>query len=274
MAARRVVVTGAGSGIGRAVAERLARDGDRVLGTVRSAERAAELTRAAGAAGLPLRFAPLELTEPASVAELVAAVEADGGVDVLVLNAGCGVFGSVEELDDAVVARQFAVNLLGPLTLARRLLPLLRARRGRVIWVGSLAGRLALPFQAHYSATKAAIAAVSDALRMELAPFGVSVTCVEPADVATGFTTARERCAPAGSPYADRVGRCLAAVERGEVAAPGPERVGRRIARLSRSRCPPARLPVGPFAGAIALLHRLLPDRAREWLVRRTYRVG
>jgi short-subunit dehydrogenase len=196
-----------------------------------------------------------------------------GGVDAVVHNAGFGVFGSVEELDEAASARQFDVTLLGPLALTRRLLPGLRARRGRVVFIGSLAGRLSLPFQAHYSATKAAIAALSDALRMELRPHGVTVTCVEPGDFATGFTAARELYSPDGSPYRGALARCHAAAERTERQAPGPDVVARVVSRLLRRRNPPARRPVGRLARTICLLHRLLPDRLRERLVRSTYGV-
>lgn len=270
---RVVLVTGAGSGIGRAIAERMARDGDRVIATVRSAERASALTEEATDQGLPLVYRALELTSQESVAALAAWLEAEGRLDVLVHNAGFGVFGAVEEVSEDATERQFTVNLLGPLALTRRLLPLLRALRGRVVWIGSLAGRLALPFQAHYSATKAAIASMSDALRMEVAPFGVAVTCVEPGDFATGFTDARQSLVPEGSPYAERMARCYETIEGQERGGPSPEWVARVVAKISRMRRPPARRPVGRWARTICFLHRLLPDRVREWLLRSTYRV-
>jgi len=272
-APRQALVTGAGSGIGRAIALHLAREGLRVVGTVRSADRAAALTAEAARDDLPLRYLPLELSAAESREALAAALEAEGGPDVVVHNAGFGVFGSVEEVDGAAAGRQFEVTFFGPLALTRRLLPALRARRGHVIFIGSLAGRLSLPFQAHYSATKAAIASLSDALRMELRPLGVKVTCVEPGDFATGFTDAREPCVPDGSPYAEPLARCHAAVERTERGAPSPEAVARVVGRLLRRRNPPARRPVGRWARTICLMHRLLPDRLRERLVRSTYGV-
>lgn len=271
---RNILVTGAGSGIGREVAEQLARRGDRVTGTVRQAERARTLSEEAARAGLSLRFVPLELSNLDEVASLAAQLSADGGVDVLVHNAGFGVFGPVEEVALEAAQRQFAVNVFGPLELTRLLLPALRARRGRIIWIGSLAGRIALPFQAHYSATKAAIAALSDALRIEVAPHGVRVTCVEPGDFSTGFTDARTVTRAENSPYREALDRCLAAVDDQERGGPKPEWVGRVVDGLSRMEQPPARRPVGEWARTMCGLLRVLPDRVRERIVRSHYRQG
>jgi len=267
-----ILVTGAGGGVGRSIAERLARAGHRVIGTVRSAESAAALNDAARAAGLDLSYCRLEYPSAADVDALVRDVESRGRLDVLVNNAGSGVFGAVELVGAGDAAQQFAVNLFGPLELTRRLLPSLRASRGRVIWIGSLAGRISLPFQSHYSATKASVAAISDAMRMELKPLGVQVGCVEPGDFATGFTDARTIVDPAGSAYQPAQDRCLRAVEQQERSGPAPERVARLVERLCQVRRMPARAPVGEFARTMCVALRLLPDRVREWAVRRVYR--
>lgn len=269
--ARRVFVTGAGGGLGRAIAEHFARGGDRVVGTVRDEARAVALTVAAGQSGLPLEYWALDLASPASVQRCGRRLVDTGGVDILVHNAGFGVFGPIEEVESEAALRQFAVNLLGPLDLTRAALPTLRQRHGQVVWIGSLAGRVALPFQGHYSATKAAVAAVSDAMRLELQPHGVRVTCVEPGDFATGFTDARERAGGAGSPYQDVSARCLAAVEKQERGGPSPAWVARVVHQLSRLTDPPARRPVGQGARTMALLLRWLPDRVRERAVRWHY---
>jgi NAD(P)-dependent dehydrogenase (short-subunit alcohol dehydrogenase family) len=271
--AKTILVTGAGSGFGRAIAERLGRGGHSVVGTVRDAGRAGELTRQAAAGGLPLRYLPLDLASPEQVAATAAVFEREGRLDVLVHNAGAGVFGAVEDVGPDLAQHQFAVHLLGPLDLTRRLLPLLRSARGQVIWIGSLAGRISGPFQAHYSATKAAVASVSDALRMELAPHRVRVTCVEPGDFATGFTAARTAVDARRSVYAERHARCLERAEAAERRGPGPERVAAAVERLCRMSRPPARRPVGPGAGTMCLLLRLVPDRVREAVVRRHYGV-
>ena len=176
-------------------------------------------------------------------------------------------------MDAVAVARQFAVNVFGPLALTQLLLPGLRARRGCVIWVGSLAGRIPLPFQAHYSATKAAVATISDAMRLELRPHGVRVTCVEPSDFATAFTTARAVTVPAGSPYADVSRRCLREVEKQENGAPDPDWVARVIEKVARHRSPPARVPVGRNARLICFLLGVLPAALAERMIAAHYKV-
>ena len=270
---RRVLVTGAGGGIGAAIARRMAQAGYRVVATVRDARRAGQLSDEYARAGLNIVYLPLELTDEHQVEAVASRVEAEGGADVLVHNAGFGVFGAVEEVDAIPAARQFAVNVFGPLALTRHLLPGLRARRGHIIWIGSIAGRIALPFQAHYSATKAAIASISDAMRAELAPHGVRVTCVEPSDFATGFTDARCRAPHADSVYAAALDRCLKEVEHQERTAPHPEWVARVVQEVAESRNPPPRRPVGSNARTICFLLGLMPARLAERMIRWHYRV-
>lgn len=272
-AARRVLVTGAGSGIGRAVADRLAAAGHVVFGSVRDAERARALTEAAREAGVGLTYLALDLSSARQVEAVAQQVLADGGVDVLINNAGYGVFGAVEEVTADEVARQFEVNLLGPIQLTRLLLPALRRRGGRIIWIGSLAGRQSLAFQAHYSATKAGVAAMSDALRMELRPLGVQVTCVEPGDIATGFTDARMNAGSAASPYASRAARCLSAVEREERGAPGPQCVARVVERLVTRRRLPSRVPVGRLGRTTCLFLRVMPHSVGQSVARQRYKI-
>lgn len=286
--ARRVLVTGAGSGLGRAIAEHLASRGDHVVGTVRDPGRASALTAERTGLGLAsdmrtgalpsaaslsgaLSFASLELSEKTHIDALADRMLADGGVDVLVHNAGFGVLGPVEEVDDEEVERQLAVHVFGPLRLTRRLLPSLRERRGRILWMGSLGGRIALPFQAHYSASKAAIASLSDALRIELSPHGVQVCCIEPGDFATGFTESRRCVGQESSPYREQVRRCREAVERTERDGADPRWVARVVDEVSRRNRMPARVPVGRWAKTIALMRRMLPDAAAERAVRAIY---
>jgi NAD(P)-dependent dehydrogenase (short-subunit alcohol dehydrogenase family) len=270
---RDILVTGAGSGIGLAIAEHLARLGDRVTGTVRDADRARRLTDDAHHRGLSLRYEPLELSRPGEIEALVERIEARGGIDAVVHNAGFGIFGPAEEIEDEAMLHQFEVNLFGPLRLNRRLLPSLRSRRGRVVWIGSMAGRFALPFQAHYSASKAAMAAFSDAMRLELDAFGVRVTCIEPGDFATPFTEARRDLTPASSPYAPWAGPCLEAAQSQEREGPGPAWVARAVEVVLRQDNPPGRLPVGRWARTLCLLQGWLPDRLTELVMRGMFRL-
>ena len=131
----------------------------------------------------------LDVRDETAVGRGVAEVIAHAGrIDALVLCAGYSVFGSIEELPLEKAREQIETNLIGTLVPLRAVLPVLReARRGRVVIVGSLAGRAPIPFQAHYSATKAALDALTLALRIEVAPFGIGVSLVEPGDINTPF---------------------------------------------------------------------------------------
>jgi short-subunit dehydrogenase len=270
--AQRILVTGAGSGIGQAIANRLAAAGHAVVGTVRDPERAQALTDAAQQTGLALNFVPLDLALRESIETAAGRVLENGPVDVLVNNAGFGLFGPVEDAGAEEVARQFEVNLLGPIQLTRLLLPSLRERKGRIIWIGSLAGRQSLPFQGHYSATKAAVAAVSDALRMELRPLGVLVACVEPGDISTGFTDARVGTKAASPAYAAAAARSRAAVEHEERGAPGPDCVARAVERLVACRRVPTRVAVGRLSRTTTVFLRLVPHALGQFAVRVLYR--
>ena len=265
MMARRILVTGAGSGLGRSIALAFVARGDEVFATVRDPERAQELTSETPG----VTYLPMELTSESSRRELMETV---GALDVLVNNAGYGIYGAIEEVDDERAAAQFEVNVTAPLALTRGLLSGLRERAGIVIFIGSLGGRFALPFQAHYSATKAALAAASDALRMELKPLGVRVTCVEPGDFQTGFTDARDWGPSGVAAYAEASARCRKAVVNTERLHGGrPEEVAGLVVRLSQMKNPPARRPVGSWARTMVFAQRLLPDAIRELIVRKTY---
>ncbi len=276
--ARRVLITGVGGGLGRAAALAFAKAGSEVLGTVRGEERALRLTAdyardLAGSSG-SVTLLPLELSDRASLECFAARAtewSAERGLDLLIQNAGFGLFGPAEEQGESEMERQYAVNLFGPMALTRALLPALRQRRGQLLFLGSLSGRLSLPFQAHYSASKAALAAMSDALRMELRPFGVRVTLVEPGDFATGFVDARRALIAPGSLYESSSRRALTEVERQERGGASPELLGAALVRLSRRRDPPARFPIGRWARTLCLLERLAPERVREWFVRNHY---
>src|SRR4051794_31941071 len=175
---RTILVTGASTGIGRAAVDRLAADGFTVIAGVR---READVPASASSHLL------VDLGEPESVAHAAKTVleRTDGNLAGLVNNAGINVNGPFEVLPLDEWRRQFEVNLFGHLAVTKELLPTLLETRGRMVTVGSIGGRFSAPFLAPYSASKFAIRAWSDALRIELAPHGVRVVLVEPGAVAT-----------------------------------------------------------------------------------------
>lgn len=178
---RTHVLTGAGSGIGEAIARRLADRGDRLVLVARDADRAAELAgRFAGAATIAA-----DLRHPDSLAAAVAGVDLPGSVDSVIHAAGVVDLGEVSELSVESWTEQLAVNLIAPAELTRLLLPALRAAHGQVVFVNSGAGLSAHPEWAAYAASKHGLKALADALRGEEAPYGIRVTTVYPGRTST-----------------------------------------------------------------------------------------
>jgi NAD(P)-dependent dehydrogenase (short-subunit alcohol dehydrogenase family) len=273
-----VVVTGASTGIGEASARQLSRLGFDVVAGVRSEEAAAR----AREAGLePVR---LDVTDTASVAAAAAFVEArvgDRGLDGLVNNAGVAVSGPVELVPLDEWRRQLEVNLIGQVAVTQALLPALLRRRGRVVMVSSIGGRVAAPLFGPYSASKFGLEAVSDALRREVAELGVRVVVVEPGAIATpiwdkGITVGDEIVArgdpTARARYSRLIDRVRAAAdEMGSRGLP-PSAVAEVISEAMTAEKPRTRYLVGREAKLRARLAQLLPDRALDALVARAMR--
>ena len=263
-----VLITGASSGIGAATARRLAEDGFRVFGTTRHPAR------------LPpeapeIEWIGMDVCDEASVKAGVDAVLAsDARLDAVVCNAGFGIFGSVEEVPLDRARAQFETNVFGVLATLRAALPALRmVGGGRAVLVGSLAGRAPIPFQAHYSASKAAIEAFALALHNELKGFGVHVSLVEPGDIQTPFNDHTDFAASERSAYGEAIERCQATVEASLDEAPGPDLVAKAVHRALTAKRPRLRYAVGKEALGVALGRRLLPDRLAARLIGRHFGV-
>ena len=266
-----VLVTGASSGIGRAAALEFARRGHQVFGAARREDALAGLT-----ARTPnIRAVSMDVTDTDSVRRAWAKIEAStggAGVDVLVNNAGFALAGPVEIIADADVQRQFATNVFGLLTMTRTVLPAMRARgSGRVINISSLVGRVTFGGMGVYGATKYAVEALSDALRQEVAGFGIKVVIIEPGFVATSLGTSADASAAdreIPKAYAAQVAvgqRYLAAQIASGIA---PEKVAAAIVDAATRPRPRARYVVpGRARALIALLGTLpsgLADRAKR----------
>lgn len=265
------LVTGATAGIGKHTALHLAAKGHRVIGTGRNEKALAELRQKG------LDAVRMDLTRADSIREGVAEVErltGGHGVDVLVNNAGYGLFGPIEMVSDADVRAQFETNVFGLLAVTRAFVPAMRARGwGRIVNVSSVGGRMTFPLGGAYHATKYAVEALSDAMRMELRQFGIRVSVVEPGYIATEFTSTTmgllQKYVDPSSPYASAMETAAKADASIERFAVGPQSVARAIEHASVARFSRA-LYVAPFYNAMGpLLMAVVPRFVTDWFFRR-----
>ena len=216
----------------------------------------------------------MDVTKPADITRILGALPR---LDAIVHCAGFGIAGSAECTPMTLARKQFDVNYFGVLQVNEIALPLLRRtaarnrKRGRVIVVGSIGGRLGLPFQSHYSSTKAALEMYVEALRLEGRRHGITATIIEPGDLSTGFTGSRILAEPANSPYYDECQRSVGQMAHDEQTGDGPESVARVIVATLGKRNPPVRIAVGSSYKALMQLKRFLPDRLVEFVMRRIY---
>ena len=274
MRQQTILVTGATSGIGRHVAIHLAKRGHRVIASGRNPAALAALK--ASPDGAALETVQLDVTDAASIArarETIAARTGGRGIDVLVNNAGFGVLGPTELITDADMRAQYETNVFGLMAVTRAFLPDMRARgAGRIINVSSLGGRHTLPFFGVYNSTKYAVESLSDALRIELGPFGVHVALIEPGAIETEFTPRAldggDKYRRADSPYAPVMGAFARMERMAKQTAVGPLPVSRAITRAVESRRPSARYVAPRFAGLFVALMRLVPTRLADQTAR------
>ena len=265
----KVLVTGASSGIGRASAMEFAGRGHAVFAAAR---RAAELE------GLArehenITAVPIDVTAPDSVsaaAERIEQLTQGHGIDVLVNSAGYALGGPVEALSGEAVEHQFQTNVFGLLDVTRAFLPAMRERgSGRIVNVSSVVGRVVFPGMGVYAATKFALEALSDALRMELAPFGISVVLIEPGFVKTDIGDASRRqsaeFAVAHSGYEEMIKKTGEFVQK-QVSENGisAERVARRIADAAQAGNPRARYLLPASSKILVGVMSSLPDGAAD----------
>jgi NAD(P)-dependent dehydrogenase (short-subunit alcohol dehydrogenase family) len=278
------LVTGASTGIGRATALRLAAAGWTVMAGVRDEDAGQRLAQEAGPAGrlIPLR---LDVTDAALIAAAAARVDdvaaapggsSSGGLDALVNNAGIGVGGPLELVSVEDLRTQFEVNVHGQVAVTQAVLPALRRARGRIVFVSSVGGKVAMAFTAPYAASKHAVEALGDALRVELHGSGIQVALVEPGSVATPIWDKGRAAAELVSippELEGTYGHVPAAMSKvlADTARRGlpPEVVARTIERALSARRMRARYVVGREARAMITVRRLLPDLVFDRLVRR-----
>lgn len=260
-----VLITGASSGIGAATARYLVLQGFRVFGTYRSTDPPQ----------IPIEWIQMDIRDEQSVRRGVAQIlKKAGRLDSVVCNAGFSIFGSIEEVPIEDAVSQFETNVFGTLrTLAATLPHMRKAKRGRIVIVGSLSGRAPVPFQAHYSASKAALDALTQALRNEVRSFGVLVSLVEPGDINTRLNDRIDFSIVERSAYGDRIRGSAEVIRAAMPSAPGPQEVARAIGRALTEANPRPRYPVGPDSRLVPLARRFLPENVCLDLIRHRFKV-
>lgn len=274
---RAVVITGTSSGIGEACALHLAQRGFRVFAGVRREEDGARLKQQASGHLTPVLIDITDATSIAAAAETVGGAAGELGLVGLVNNAGIAVAGPLEFLPIDRLRQQFEVNVFGHVAVIQAFLPLLRKGRGRIINIGSIGGRMSFPFSGAYTASKFAMEALTDSLRMELQPWGIAVSILEPGSVPTpGWEKsriagerlleelpqqAREYYGPAMNALAETAKK----IAKGAVSP--PQAVAKVVEQALTSRRPKTRYLVGIDARIQAMLAKALPDRLRDKLI-------
>jgi NAD(P)-dependent dehydrogenase (short-subunit alcohol dehydrogenase family) len=251
MSMKTVLITGASSGVGEATARLFAHKGWNVVASARAVERIGGWADQPNIARLAM-----DVTDEAGVQAAVASAAARfGGLDALVNNAGAGLAGAFESIDEADLKAVFEVNLFGPARTIRAAIPHLRERKsGVIVNVTSITGRLGLPFMAPYDSTKFALEGLSESLSYEFGTVGIRVKLVEPGGVKTTFSHKWVRN-PLYNPMLDGL---IAKMEAGAATAKGPEGVAQAIFRAAND--PSTRLRyTANGSGPLILLNRLLP---------------
>lgn len=256
------LITGGTSGIGLATAKAMAEGGYIVY----------EISRRKDGNGYVNHFQG-DITDEKTLEPIInAIIEKEGHIDVLINNAGFGISGAVEftETDDAI--RQFDVNFFGMVRMNKLILPIMRKQGyGRIINLSSVAGAIPIPFQTYYSASKAAINSYTMALSNEVHPFGISVCCIQPGDIKTGFTDSRKKSDEGDQIYRGKISKSVAGMERDEQTGMSPEAAGKFIYKVARRKCVKPIYTIGLFYKLANFASRILPCKVMNFIIRLLY---
>ncbi|MEH6344791.1 MAG: SDR family NAD(P)-dependent oxidoreductase [Bermanella sp.] len=264
-----VLISGCTSGIGKSLAQKMANEGHSVYAGARNVSDLDGLDK-------NIRAVTLDVNNPQDIINVMALIEKHHRrLDILVNNAGYGAMGPLIEVPISQVQAQFATNVFAPLNMAQQALPLLRKNKGLVVNIGSSAGIFTVPFSGVYCASKAAMHALSEVLRMEIAPFNVRVMTVYPGAIASAFgdnAAAKLKDTLAKNSLYTQV---MSAVEkRARVSSNSPttpEMFANKLMSLMLSKRPPFNVGIGHGSRAMPWAKKLLPTRLREFLMARAY---
>ena len=263
-----IFITGGSSGIGKATGEFLLTKGYKVYGTSRDPKKVS---------GSPFPLVALDVRDTASIKAAVAQVIAEAGaIDVLVNNAGVGITGPHEEIPAEEIKNNFETNLFGPIEVMKAVLPHMRAQKsGLIINVTSIAGYMGLPYRSVYSASKGALELITEALRMEVKGFGITITSVAPGDFATNIASGRYH-APLlkGSAYEVPYGATLNLMNTHVDAGSNPQQMAEAVYAIMKTPNPNVHYKVGVFMQKFSIvLKRILPDKVYEKMLMNHYKL-
>lgn len=263
-----VFITGASSGIGKAVGEFLLNKGFKVYGTSRNPERYPDSK---------IELVALDVRNSESINNAIKVVlEKEAKIDVVINNAGVGITGPLEEIPLEEVKNNFETNLFGPIEVMKAVLPSMRQHKsGLIINITSIAGYMGLPFRSVYSASKGALELITEALRMEVKPFNIDITNVAPGDFATNIAAGRYH-APLikGSDYEATYGKTLSMMDEHVDEGSNPNEMAEAILKVIQSKNPKVHYKVGAFMQKFSIvLKRILPDTIYEKLLMNHYKL-
>lgn len=265
---KAILITGASSGIGRAAAELFADAGYMVWAGSRHCEESVEQRQNGG----EIRSIQMDVCNEESSRQAVERAVAEGGLGIVLNCAGMGIAGPAEDTFEEAVRAQFEVNYFGTLRVNRLVLPYFRAQgKGLVLVMSSVAGRVPIPYQSHYSSSKYALDAYVEALRMETRPFGIRAALIEPGDTKTGFTAARRMAMPADSPYRQTCEGAIARMAHDEETGVPAMKPALAAFRLTEKENPPVRVTVGAMYKGVMALRKIIPARAFERILAAMY---
>lgn len=249
-----VVITGGSSGIGRALCTEFKKRGAKVFELSRSYERNSGVIHK-----------PCDITYPAQIEK---ALEGIDKIDILINNAGFGISGACEYITEESAKALFNVDFFGTDNLCRAVIPKMqKCGGGKIINISSVAAVAPIPFQAHYSAAKAAINAYSQALNIEVKPFNIQVSAIMPGDIKTSFTESRQKNILGDEKYMGRIGRSVLKMEKDEKEGMLPEKAAKRIADIALKKKLKPLYSVGFVYSLLSVLASILPSSLRIWII-------
>lgn len=261
----KALVTGASSGIGKAIAKALANCGYTVYGVSRNIEERKE-TIGKGT----LITLKMDVTDEESIKGVLSII---GDFSLLIHAAGFGIAGSAEDSDIALIRAQLETNYIGPMILTRLAAPIMRkSKKSLIIAISSVAARVPLPYQSQYSSTKCALESYIEALRIEARPFGLTTSIIEPGDLSTGFTAKRKCAINDNSTYYGYYKKALKVIEQDEKNGGSPDIIARTVLKIIKRKNPPVRVVAGIKYKALTLLMRIFPDRLLLFILSRMYK--